>query len=79
MTTSGSSLDRIEHNIESLTEQVGRLTEGLTDLRVQEQQRHQEAMAEFTEIREIVRQQAEIARQQAESISRLIGLLERQE
>lgn len=48
-------------------------------LRVQEQQRHQEAMAEFAELREITKQQTEIARQQAESISRLIGLLERQD
>lgn len=77
MTASGSSFDRLEQKLEILTEQVGRFTEGLTDLRVQEQQRHQEAMAEFAEIREIVRQQAEVARQQADSVSRLIGLLER--
>jgi hypothetical protein len=63
MTTNPNTPD---NGLEILTEQVGRLTEGLTEIKLLIQQ--QATTAD---------RQAETARLQAESIARLIVLLER--
>ncbi len=66
MTTSNESnsidlrLDRIFEGIEMLTKQVGRLTEGLTEIRLTSQQ------------------QAATSQQQADSITRLVAIVDRQ-
>ncbi|PSB19528.1 hypothetical protein C7B65_11465 [Phormidesmis priestleyi ULC007] len=66
MTTSNETdgiyprLDRVVENIEMLTEQVGRLTEGLTEIRLTTQQ------------------QAIISQQQADNITRLVTIVDRQ-
>ncbi len=56
-------LDRIEAIQEENTRQIARLTEAVT--------------VGFGELKAITQQQAEVAKQQAESISRLISLLEK--
>jgi hypothetical protein len=67
MTLSGQpdSPDRID----ILIDQVGYLTEVITV-------GFQDFRAELAELKEITRQQAETAKQQAESVARLIGIME---
>ena len=67
-------LDRIFESIEMLTEQVGRLTEGLTEIRLTSQQQattsQQQAMTS--------QQQAMTSQQQTDNITRLVTVVDRQ-
>jgi methyl-accepting chemotaxis protein len=69
MSTSGQS------NIDILIEQVGRMTEGITEVRLMV-----ERVAQTTEQQAIVAaQQAESVRQQAKSANKLITMLEQRD
>ena len=51
---------RLEESLQTTSDRVGRLTEGLTEMRV------------------AIREQSEIAKQQAENITRLVSVVDRQ-
>ena len=51
---------RLEESLQTTSDQVGRLTEGLTEMRV------------------AIQEQSEIAKQQAENITRLVSVVDRQ-
>lgn len=55
---------RIDRKILEVSDQIGRLTEGLFEIKL-----------DIREQREVAKQQAEIAKQQAESITRMSALL----
>lgn len=67
--------------LEENSEQIGRLTEGLTEIKllIQEQGEITKQTAEVTkQTAEVTKQNAEVAKQQAESIERLSRVVERQ-
>ena len=67
--------------LEENSEQIGRLTEGITEIKllIQEQGEITKQTAEITkQTAEVTRQNAEVAKQQAESIERLSRVVERQ-
>lgn len=67
--------------LEENSEQIGRLTEGLTEIKllIQEQGEITKQTAEITkQTAEVTKQNAEVAKQQAESIERLSRVVERQ-
>ncbi|NES18580.1 MAG: hypothetical protein F6K41_06530 [Symploca sp. SIO3E6] len=63
--------------IELLIEQVGRLTEGLTEFRLSMEQSMNEFRADMAEIKLTTRQQAETAASQAETTAKLVAIVER--
>ncbi len=63
--------------LDALTDQVGRLTEGITDLKLTVDEGFKQLDARLNQIASTAEQQAETAKQQAESITRLISMLEK--
>jgi len=62
-----SSSDNLDNKVDILTEQVGRLTEGLTDFRMRMEASVEEFRSDLAEIKLTIKEQAEVSKRQAES------------
>lgn len=69
---SSPSLVRLDSKLDILTDQIGRMTEGLTELKILIQQQAQIAQQQA----ETARQQADTAAQQTQNIDRLTRIIE---
>lgn len=72
--------------IDMLIDQVARLTEGLTEVRLSNEESHRASMAKFEQLREMIERQSQnidrmanematTARQQAQTVDRLIQMM----
>ncbi|WP_421654977.1 hypothetical protein [Leptothermofonsia sp. ETS-13] len=69
----------INSKLDILIDQIGRLTEGLTEIKLLIQQQAETAKQQADSIKQqadSIKQQAETARLQAESVNKLVALLE---
>jgi hypothetical protein len=70
------SPSNLDLKIEALTDQIGRMTEGITEFKLEIQRNRAEFRADLAELKSMIQAQAEISRQQAATTDRLVGVVE---